>query len=610
MQSEVGRILDKYELLERIGQGGMAVVYRGLDRSLGREVAVKILHDHLADSGEARERFEREARAVAKLHHDNIVEIFDFAGEGSEQSYIVTELIRGQTLKDIIAERDIRHPEIGAMVTVQVCRALGHAHSLGILHRDVKPENIMIRADGVVKLMDFGIAQMVDLSRMTVTGQLLGSPAYMSPEHVEGRPLDFRTDVFSAGIVLYQLVCGQLPFSGKNPHEVLKRIGDGAYTDPRKHTPLCGNELCGIIDHALAREKQDRYADVGLMADDLEHYLAEAGLTTEADELARYFEAPVAYEMALRPRLCAALTKSGREAFADSRAHALDLWNRVLAIDPQNEEVLAQLSRLSRRRRGTQALAAAAGVLLIVGLVAGARAVWLDSRSGSEANSLWAGMQGLAGAPVAAAMDAGPATRSDAAMIAAAASFDARPAHTEAPFTDDSAAHQLVRAQNRHGHSGSHAERPDAGAAAARSVTLRVYPPNSQYRIGNGAWTPISGDHIPVRIGPGKITITARNPACCVEATRVIAPSFAAAEIDMALAYLPARVVPKCDVPGVRVQVSGRPARLGRATPIFFDTTLGTRTVEVVFFRADSSAIDKQHVRVTYDQTKTVTCAL
>ena len=123
------------------------------------------------------------------------------------------------------------------MIAAEIGGALAHAHSVGIIHRDVKPENVMIRKDGVLKLMDFGIAQVVDLQRMTVTGQLLGSPAYMAPELIEGKPLDFRTDVFSVGIILYQMATGTLPFAGKNPHEVLRRIGEGRFPDPRSAQP-------------------------------------------------------------------------------------------------------------------------------------------------------------------------------------------------------------------------------------------------------------------------------------------------------------------------------------------------------------------------------------
>ena len=373
MGSGIGQTLDKYELLEKVGQGGMAVVYRGLDTSLRREVAVKVLHHHLAESKEARDRFEREAQAVAKLHHENILEIFDFSGTDSDESYIVTEFIEGQTLKQFITEHDIKFPEIGAMITVQVCRALSHAHSLGVLHRDVKPENVMIRNDGVVKLTDFGIAQMLDHHRLTVTGQLLGSPAYMAPEHIEGGQLDFRTDVFAAGIVLYQLTTGEMPFRGKNPHEILKRIAECTYVDPRQVNPLVGNELRGIIVRALAHDKDDRYADVSQMVAAIESYLIGCGLSSPREELARFFGAPVSYEMALRPRLVAALAARGRERLVDDRNGALELFNRVLTMDPDNREVLEEIDRLSRQRRWVRGAALFGGVLLLAGVAVGAR---------------------------------------------------------------------------------------------------------------------------------------------------------------------------------------------------------------------------------------------
>jgi eukaryotic-like serine/threonine-protein kinase len=319
---QAGQVLDKYELLDRVGQGGMAVVYRGIDRELRRVVAIKILHKHLADYQEARDRFEREAQAVAKLRHENILEIFDYSGadaaEAAGGSYIVTEFIDGQTLKQHITERPIAFPEIGAMIVLQVCRALAHAHAHGILHRDVKPENIMIRTDGVVKLMDFGISHMVDLERLTVTGQLLGSPAYMAPEHVEGRPLDFRTDVFAAGIVLYQLTVGKLPFEGKNPHEVLKRIAECRFVDPRHANPRIGNRLGRIILRAMAAAPADRFPAIGEMVVALEAYLEETGLAHDkiAGELGRYFAAPVAYEQALHDRLTDHLTRRGQQLLA------------------------------------------------------------------------------------------------------------------------------------------------------------------------------------------------------------------------------------------------------------------------------------------------------
>ncbi|HEY8926569.1 MAG TPA: serine/threonine-protein kinase, partial [Polyangia bacterium] len=185
----------RYRLIEEVGQGGMAIVYRAKDDSLKREVAIKVLHRHLSAEPESKARLEREAQAVAKLRHDNILEIFDYSGADASSSYIVTELIHGETLKQFLARRSIGHPEVASLITAELCGALVHAHGMGIIHRDVKPENVMIRNDGLLKLMDFGIAQVLDLERMTVTGQLLGSPAYMAPELIEGKPLDVRTDV-------------------------------------------------------------------------------------------------------------------------------------------------------------------------------------------------------------------------------------------------------------------------------------------------------------------------------------------------------------------------------------------------------------------------------
>ncbi len=311
---EQARVPERYTLIEEVGQGGMAVVYRAQDETLKREVAIKILHQHLAGEPDSKARLEREAQAVAKLRHENILEIFDYSGLGSASSYIVTEFIDGQTLKQYLNGRPLGFSEVAALIAVEVCHALAHAHSLGVIHRDVKPENVMIRKDGLIKLMDFGIAQVLDFQRMTVTGQLLGSPAYMAPEIIEGKQLDFRTDVFSVGIMLYLLATGELPFSGRNPHEVLRRIAEGKFADPRTVGRGVDQVLARIITRALAHRPDDRYPDVAPMCDDLTAYLAEAGLTDVRAELRAYFADPAAYDQALPKRLAAALTESARDA--------------------------------------------------------------------------------------------------------------------------------------------------------------------------------------------------------------------------------------------------------------------------------------------------------
>jgi eukaryotic-like serine/threonine-protein kinase len=368
----IGRVLTRYKILEEVGHGGMAVVYKGLDTTLGREVAVKVLHPHLAGHQESRARLEREAQAVAKLHHDNILEIFDYSGPDSPESFIVTEFIHGPTLTTFLKDHPIPLPEVAAMIASEVARALEHAHGLGVIHRDVKPENVMIRADGIVKLTDFGIAQIVDKERMTVTGQLLGSPAYMSPEHVEGGRLDFRTDVFACGILLYQLATGQLPFRGKNPHEVLKKIADCHFTPADQANPLVSPVLTRIISKALAKSPDARYPDVAAMRNALCDELATSGVDDPRAELAKFFADPVGWEKTFRPRLVASLAAAGRKAASRGRtALALASWSRALAIDPASVEVQALIEGLAARRRYAKI---AGGAGFVVALVAAALA--------------------------------------------------------------------------------------------------------------------------------------------------------------------------------------------------------------------------------------------
>jgi eukaryotic-like serine/threonine-protein kinase len=358
---EQARVPERYRLIEEVGQGGMAVVYRAQDETLKREVAIKILHQHLAGEPDSKARLEREAQAVAKLRHENILEIFDYSGTGSASSYIVTEFIDGQTLRQFLNGRALGFSELAALICIEVCRALGHAHSLGVIHRDVKPENVMIRKDGLIKLMDFGIAQVLDFQRMTVTGQLLGSPAYMAPEIIEGKQLDFRTDVFSVGIMLYLLATGQLPFAGKNPHEVLRRISEGKFADPRTVGRGVDQVLARIITRALARRPDDRYPDVMPLGEDLTVYVTEAGLSDVRAELRGYFADPAAYDQALPRRLAAALTESASaQLAAGRRSKAMELWNRVLAFDPENASVKAALRRLEGRQRLRQVAAGCA----------------------------------------------------------------------------------------------------------------------------------------------------------------------------------------------------------------------------------------------------------
>ncbi len=599
---QVGQVLDKYELLERVGQGGMAIVYRGLDRTLKRTVAIKILHKHLSDYQEARDRFGREAQAVAKLRHENILEIFDYSAKTDEESYIVTEFIDGQTLKQFITERPIAFPEVGAMVIMQVCRALAHAHAVGILHRDIKPENIMIRSDGVVKLMDFGISHMVDLERLTVTGQLLGSPAYMAPEHVEGRPLDFRTDVFAAGIVLYQLCVGKLPFEGKNPHEVLKRIAECKFVDPRVANPRIGNRLGKIILRAMAAMPNDRYPAIGEMVIAIEKYLEESGLQSDkiAGELCRYFKAPGAYEQALRERLVDHLARRGKELLeADDRQGALDVFDRVLTIDPENAKVLALLDGINRRRRLRSATLAAIAIVAVGGAVFGIQRLLAPGPPEPGPN-----IEGPH--PV---VTHGPVTE---------VSHDKLPPLTDAAVNAPNDATQVAVAMPRG--DGGRTVAPntrDAGVGSGvgsgdeltpMAITIKVNPTGGTFQIDGGPKQPISGDTFQVTVVDKPIEVVVENPCCQAESIPLDRAS--PATLSKTLQLRPALIVPRCATPGAIASIDGRGAPLDQSVTIPFDKNATESTKNVPISFTDGRKSDSRTVRATAGKTIEVKCAL
>ena len=353
------RKLEKYEVLDEIGHGGMATVYRARDSSLDRFVALKVLHPHLQRTSEARARFTREAKSVAKLRHPHILEIYDYSGEASAETYIAAELLTGPTVKDFVLEHKEVPPEIAACVCVQLADALGEAHAKGVIHRDVKPENVLIHEDRCVKLTDFGIAHMVDTHTFTATGQILGSPGHMAPEQVEGGTCDVRSDVFSLGTVLYFCATGRLPFVGRNPHHLLKLLLEGNYPDPLRLRPTIGADLAGIINKALARAPADRYQSAADMAEELRRFLGEMGVDDPDATLARYLVDPTAVTAELEVQSLGkllAIGASGAKSGDVPRAQAA--LSRALALDDGNERALKLLGSLGRRRRRNTVIAA------------------------------------------------------------------------------------------------------------------------------------------------------------------------------------------------------------------------------------------------------------
>jgi serine/threonine-protein kinase len=372
----------RYQVLRELGHGGMAEVFLARDLRLGREVAVKVLYPHLSKDPEGRSRFHREAQATARLRHENIVEIHDFSGAESDEMYIVTEYIHGITLRHLVESRPPGVPEVGAMIVQQVLRGLEAAHALSIIHRDIKPENVMLRQDGAVKLMDFGIARVhgAQVQGLTQSDVLLGSPLYMAPEQLEDVAPDARLDLFAAGILLYYLVTGRLPFSGDSTPQLLKRIAAGTYQPPDKLNPAVGAGLVRVIRRALQVNRDQRYQTAAAFRLDLEACLAEAGVESVERELREWFRAPEAWEQAFCQRLSPLLIARGRTLYqAGQLAPAMDCFNRLLVLDPGNQEVLRLLKRSEQRRglaRGVKRLAwVVIGTTLVTGLAA--LALWL-----------------------------------------------------------------------------------------------------------------------------------------------------------------------------------------------------------------------------------------
>ncbi len=273
MDQYIGKLLDnRYELLELIGVGGMARVYKARCHRLNRLVAVKILRDDLAQDAELRRRFHDESQAVAMLSHPNIVAVYDVS-RSSDIEYIVMELIDGITLKQYMQKKGnkLNWREALHFIT-QIVKALGHAHSRGIIHRDIKPHNIMVLRDGSVKVADFGIARVTSGGHSTLTQEALGSVHYISPEQARGSHIDERSDLYSAGVVLYEMITGRLPFEGDTPVSVAIQHINSIPLSPREIDPTIPEALEAITMKAMAPDPDNRYPSADAMLADLEEF--------------------------------------------------------------------------------------------------------------------------------------------------------------------------------------------------------------------------------------------------------------------------------------------------------------------------------------------------
>ena len=271
MDQYIGRLLDnRYEILEMIGSGGMAVVYKARCHRLNRLVAIKILKDEFSQDEEFRRRFHAEGEAVAMLSHPNIVQVYDVSSSDAA-NYIVMELIDGISLKQYMEKKGVLNWKETLHFSMQICKGLEHAHSRGIVHRDIKPHNVMVLKNGSVKVMDFGIARVMNKSN-TLTKEALGSVHYISPEQAKGGHTDNRSDLYSLGVVMYEMMTGRPPYDGESAVAVAIQHINGGAPMPSTLNPNIPGGLEQIIMKAMALDVRDRYVSATEMLQDMEEF--------------------------------------------------------------------------------------------------------------------------------------------------------------------------------------------------------------------------------------------------------------------------------------------------------------------------------------------------
>ncbi|ATB27660.1 serine/threonine-protein kinase [Melittangium boletus] len=359
----------RYQLEQELGRGGMATVFLATDLRLSRQVAVKVLHP--GGDGRRAERFRQEAALVASVKHPNVLEIHDFGQDAARGPFLVCEWVRGEDLRELARRLSPVPPEVAAVLGWELARALGAAHARGVVHRDVKPENVLVARGGPLKLADFGIAALADQERLTSTGAITGSLAYMAPERIDTGAFSPASDVYAVGVVLFELCTGTTPHGGKGAAYLAASVMTKDAPPLASVVPGTPEPLNALVARCLARDSRDRPANGDELARMLEDVVGRmAG--PPAEEARAFFQAPEAYAASWREaRFQRLLSEGGSMLARGEGARAAKVLNEALSLRPDSPEVMSLLRERPKARRATALGVGAtlAGIVAVVGVV-------------------------------------------------------------------------------------------------------------------------------------------------------------------------------------------------------------------------------------------------
>ena len=345
----------RYDVVDKLGEGAMGVVWRARDRNLNRVVALKMLSTELGDEDELHQRFHREAEAIGRLSHPNIVSVYDL-GEAEGRVYMAMELLEGEDLRALIESQTNIALAERVRILLDICAGVGYAHSRGVTHRDIKPANIMVTADGRVKLLDFGLARVATRETITRRGVILGTPDYMSPEQAMGKPVDNRTDIFSSGAVFYEFLTQHKPFKGKTLHSVLYQIISEEPDPILTLNPDVPARLARVVHRMLDKDPDKRYQTMEDVGRDIEgiHDALRRSHSRSAVPLRTPLASGGSIAEDARTRVRDLVTRGKAHYDGGQFAKALFDMKEALALDPTSAEAAEVLWRAGKRLQETR----------------------------------------------------------------------------------------------------------------------------------------------------------------------------------------------------------------------------------------------------------------